>query len=183
MGGVLAHMIVPDPRPWGTFIDKYNVYSDIPRWLSVSVYVYMSSRLLSGQPSGQYKWLRQMVTAFMIFQMIWLFYLIPYVIPKYTGLMLDTFNWYPVYVPLAILVYWLGIRGYIVSQTGSSPSKKSAALDPALVDKTILSLRSAMEKDRLYLNPALDGGNGFRSYRCFRKNHIGDIESTLAKKF
>jgi len=155
IGGVLAHVFSPDSRPWGTFIDDYNVYSDIPRWLSISIYLYMSSKLLSNQPSGQFKWLRQMVRAFMIFQVIWLLYLIPYVIPKYTGFMLDTFSWYPVYVPIAILVYWLGIRGYIVSQTGSAQVKKTAQLDPGLVDKTIDSLRAAMEKDKLYLNPAL----------------------------
>lgn len=155
IGGVYARVFVPDPKPWGTFIDNYNVYSDIPRWFSISVYVYMSLRLLSNHPSGQFKWLRQMVTAFMIFQVIWLFYLIPYVIPQYTGFMLDTFNWYPVYIPLAILVYWLGIRGYIVSQTGAARVKKAAVLDHELVDKTISSLRSAMEKDKLFLNPAL----------------------------
>jgi AraC-like DNA-binding protein len=155
ISGVLAHVFVPDGRPWGNFIDNYNVYSDIPRWISISVYVYMSLRLLSHQRSGQFKWLRQMVTAFMLFQVIWLLYLIPYVIPRYTGFMLDTFNWYPVYIPLAILVYWLGIRGYIVSQTGPARVKKGAALDHELVEKTISSLRSAMEKDKLYLNPAL----------------------------
>jgi AraC-like DNA-binding protein len=71
------------------------------------------------------------------------------------GFMLDKFNWYPVYVPLAVLVYWLGIRGYIVGQTESVQIKKAMRLDPALVDKTINSLHSAMEKDKLYLNPAL----------------------------
>jgi AraC-like DNA-binding protein len=155
IGGVLAHVFVPNARPWGNFIDNYNVYSDIPRWFSISIYVFMSSRLLSNQSAGQFKWLRQMVTAFMIFQAIWLFYLIPYVIPKYTGFMLDTFNWYPVYVPLAVLVYWLGIKGYIVSQTELARVKKGIALDHGLVDKTINSLRLAMEKDKLYLNPAL----------------------------
>lgn len=155
IGGVLAHVFAPNARPWGIFIDNYNVYSDIPRWFSVSVYVYMAAKLLSVHPSGEYKWLRQMLIAFMIFQVIWLLYLIPYVIPKYTGFMLDTFNWYPVYVPLAILVYWLGIKGYIVSQTESARAKKAVEMDPELVDKTIISLRSAMEKDKLYLNPAL----------------------------
>lgn len=155
IGGVAAHLFVPNARPWGAFIDDYNVYSDIPRWISVSVYVYMSSKLLSKYPAGKLKWLRQMVMSFMIFQVIWLFYLIPYVIPKYTGFMLDTFDWYPVYVPLAILVYWLGIRGYIVSQTGPAQVKKTAALEPELIDKIIFSLRSAMEKDKLYLNPTL----------------------------
>lgn len=153
--GVFAHVFVPDASPWGIFIDEYNVYSDIPRWISISVYVYLSSKLLSDQPTGQLTWLRQMVMAFLIFQLIWLCYLIPYVIPKYTGFMLDTFNWYPVYVPLAILVYWLGIRGYIVSQTESAQIKKVASLDAELVDKTIHSLRAAMETDKLYLNPTL----------------------------
>lgn len=142
IGGVLTHVFAPNAQPWGIFIDNYNVYSDIPRWLSVSVYVYMSSKLLSVHPSGEFKWLRQMLIAFMIFQVIWLLYLIPYVIPKYTGFMLDTFNWYPVYVPLAILVYWLGIKGYIVSQTESARAKKTVAMDPELVDKTIIARRS-----------------------------------------
>ncbi len=155
IAGVFAHVFVPDARSWGTFIDTINVYSDIPRWVSISVYVYMSLRLLSNQPSGQFKWLRKLVTVFMIFQVIWLLYLIPYVMPKYTDFMLDTFNWYPVYVPLAILVYWLGIQGYIVSRTESVRVKKGIALDHGLVDKAISSLRSAMEKDKLYLNPAL----------------------------
>ncbi|MEP7375901.1 MAG: helix-turn-helix transcriptional regulator [Chitinophagaceae bacterium] len=153
--GLFAHVFVPNPGPWGIFIDNYNVYSDIPRWISISVYIFMSSRLLSKQPSGKFKWLRQVVKAFRVFQVIWLLYLIPYVIPKYTGFMLDTFNWYPVYVPVAILVYWLGIRGYIVSQTESAQIRKSAPLDPGLVVKTINSVRLAMEKDKLYLNPAL----------------------------
>jgi AraC-like DNA-binding protein len=157
IAGVFLHVFSSDSRPWGAFIDNYNVYSDIPRWFSVSAYVYMSSKLLSNQPPGQFqfKWLRQLVRAFMIFQVIWLLYLIPYVIPKYTDFMLGTFDWYPVYIPLAVLVYWLGIRGYIVSQTGSAPAKKTVALDPGLVDKTIISLRSAMEMDKLYLNPNL----------------------------
>ena len=153
--GVSVHVFVPDARPWGIFIDEYNVYSDIPRWISVSIYVYMSSKLLSNQPAGQFKWLRQMVTAFKLFQLVWLVYLIPYVIPEYTGFMLDTFNWYPVYVPLAILVYWLGIRGYIVSETEMGRAKKGVTLDRGLVDKALDSLRSAMQHDKLYLNPTL----------------------------
>lgn len=150
--GVFAKLFVPDPRPWGIFIDHYNVYSDIPRWLSVSIYLYLSAKLFA---PGQFNWLRQLVMAFLVFQVIWLCYLIPYVIPRFTGYMLDTFNWYPVYVPLAVLVYWLGIRGYINSQTASTNLKKSAAPDPGLINKTVTALRAAMENDKLYLNPSL----------------------------
>lgn len=152
--GVLTRMLDPDSGPWGAFIDTYNVYADIPRWFSVSIYIYFSYKLLATQPVGQFKWLRQMIAAFMIFQFIWFLYLVPYVIPRYTDFMLDYFNWYPVYVPIAILVYWLGIRGYIVSQTDTAQAKK-VLLDPGVADKTLLTLRAAMENDRLYLNPAL----------------------------
>jgi AraC-like DNA-binding protein len=155
MVGVSAHLIKPDPRRLGLFIDNYNVYSDILRWISISLYLYISARLLSKQPGGQWKWLRQMVKAFMVFQVVWVCYLIPDVMPKYTGFMLDTFKWYPVYVPLAILVYWLGIKGYIVSQTESAQVKRVVALSPELVNKTVNSLLSAMEKDKLYLNSAI----------------------------
>jgi len=152
--GVSTHILDPDPGPWGTFIDTYNVYADIPRWLSVSIYVYLSYQLIAGQPAAQFRWLRQMIAAFMIFQLIWLLYLVPYVIPRYTDFMLDTFDWYPVYVPIAILIYWLGIRGYIVSQTETVQVKK-AVLDTEAADKTLMTLRSAMENDKLYLNPSL----------------------------
>lgn len=152
--GVLTRILAPDSGPWGAFIDNYNVYADIPRWFSISSYLYFSRKLLATQPAGQFKWLRQMVTAFMIFQFIWFLYLVPYVIPRYTDFMLDHFNWYPVYVPIAILVYWLGIRGYIISQTEAVQAKKMA-LDPGVADKTLHTLRAAMENDKLYLNPAL----------------------------
>lgn len=155
IAGVWTGLFVPDPRPWGVFIDDYNVYSDILRWLSVSIYLYWSSKLFTHQSSSHFKWLRQVVMAFMLFQVIWLIYLIPYVIPKYTGYMLDTFGWYPVYVPLAVLVYWLGIRGYLVSQTEPARVKTITPLDPDLINSTIAALRSAMEKDKLYLNPDL----------------------------
>ncbi len=152
--GVILEIFERDASPWGVFIDQYNVYSDIPRWISISLYLYLSSKLLSTQPEASFKWLREIVTVFMLFQIIWLIYLIPYVIPKYTGFMLDTFDWYPVYVPLAILVYWLAIRGYIAAQTETNKIKKALA-DPKIVADTMSRLRHAMQNDKLFLDPEL----------------------------
>ncbi|MHA4811468.1 helix-turn-helix domain-containing protein [Flavitalea flava] len=166
--GVVAHIFPNHPQPWGLFIDTYNVYSDIPRWISISGYLWMAAREIKNQPltgddpGGQKtdsrKWLRQFIRMFLIFQGIWLIYLIPYVIPKYTDILLTRFDWYPVYVPLAILIYWLGLRGYIVSQR-EIPFKKNTGNQPVLpasdLERLVVLLKTAMETDRLYLDPAL----------------------------
>src|SRR5262249_49331572 len=46
--GILMHLFPNKPARWGAFIDNYNVYSDIPRWLTVSLYVWLTSRYLAG---------------------------------------------------------------------------------------------------------------------------------------
>ncbi len=96
----------------------------------------------------------------MIFQAIWLLFLVPYVIPGYTNWMLDTFEWYPIYVPMAILIYWMGIKGYLVSQQQTIADKKSSgvltALSPELIQRVIAALINAMEEGKIFLNPGLN---------------------------
>ncbi|QEC52235.1 AraC-like DNA-binding protein [Anseongella ginsenosidimutans] len=161
--GVLWGLLKDNPRPWGNFIDQYNVYSDIPRWISVTVYLWLSERFLSGlktkndgQQYTDVKWLRHFVRIFLVFQLIWLLYLIPYVIPRYTDFMLDTFDWYPIYVPLALLIYWLGIKGYSMSyRLASRPPAKgspSQSLSGEIVAQSIRQLQKAMEEDKLFLD-------------------------------
>ena len=41
--GVITNTIKNNPAPVGQFIDDYNVYADIPRWLSLTIYVWLSS--------------------------------------------------------------------------------------------------------------------------------------------
>jgi len=88
-----------------------------------------------------------------------LVYLVPYVIPAYTDKMLDTFDWYPLYIPMAILIYWLGIKGYIISQQQANPQKKpgvnNSNLSPDLIRRVIAVLTNAMEINKEFLNPNL----------------------------
>jgi AraC-like DNA-binding protein len=149
----------------GYFIDTYNVYSDIPRWISLTCYLGLSfryvttGRIKAGTPqlSHQFKWLRQCISVFIAFQVIWLLYLIPYVIPKYTDKLLGAVDWYPIYVPLAVLIYWLGIKGYLVMKYQQVILKNNSfKLPAAILDQTILALKKAMEKDAVYLNPDLN---------------------------
>lgn len=161
--GVLTNTIRNNQAPWGNFIDTYNVYADIPRWLSISIYLYASMRWIVRhrgslrQSPKDARWLRQFMWGFALFQLIWLVYLVPYVIPAYTDKMIGTFNWYPIFIPLTILIYWLGLKGYIMSYGQGNARKKSPAIFPpesagAIIDR----LNKAMEEDKLYLNPGLD---------------------------
>jgi AraC-like DNA-binding protein len=163
--GVLTGTIRNRPGPWGNFIDTYNVYADIPRWISVTFYLWLSTKYLSafknkynGNLNGlstSFNWLHQFVRVFLVFQALWLLYLIPYEIPKYTDLVLDTLDWYPLYIPLAIIVYWLGIRGYAIAQQQSVKKTRliSPTLNHATIRETIFLLDKSMADDKLYLNP------------------------------
>ncbi|WP_344978123.1 helix-turn-helix domain-containing protein [Compostibacter hankyongensis] len=169
--GLATGLIPRHPQPWGRFIDTYNVYSDIPRWISVSTYTWLSIKNIHSfkiksenltifYDPARLRWLQQLTRGFLGFQVLWLLYLIPYVIPRYTNMMLDVFDWYPLYVPLAVLVYWLGIKGYLMAQQARQGVKKglgkSAVLEDAAAGRILAILKKAMEDDRLYLDPLLN---------------------------
>lgn len=153
----------------GYFIDTYNVYADIPRWLSMSFYVMLSYKYLTKLAVKSkievtfnvtdYKWLKHFIHLFIGFQVIWLFHLVPYLIPATRYKLLDAVDWYPVYVPLTVLIYILGIRGYLQTQNIASQVKKekrSSLLPEALITEAVSVLRHSMEQDKLYLDPALN---------------------------
>ena len=167
--GLLLKLVNNNPAPWGNFIDTFNVYADIPRWMSITIYVWLSAKYLSAYKlkhngalnghSVNFKWLSQFIRVFMVFQAIWLVYLIPYVIPRYTDWMLNTFDWYPIYLPMAVIIYWLGIKGYVMSQRQIISDKKSSsntALSADLVEQVIASLTKTMDVGKAYLNPSLN---------------------------
>ena len=144
------------PQAWGQFIDTYNVYVDIPRWVSVTVYVVASWRALASAGTGvsgeAARWLKQFLRGFLVFQGVWLLYLIPYVIPVSGDWLLDHLDWYPLYIPMTILTYWLGIKGYLLSQVLPVPG---ALLPDTMVSKTVSALLRSMEEDKVYRNPDL----------------------------
>lgn len=139
--------------------DLYNRYADIPRWLSVSFYLGLSVWYLKthpvSQPAGKRirQWLKLFTCLFAAFQLIWLVYLIPYIIPAYTQPLLKAVDWFPLYIPMTILVYWLGIQGYLTSLKLTIPKK---AVQTGWVDSAWQRLSTSMEQDRLYLDPELN---------------------------
>lgn len=145
-----------------SFTDVYQVYADIPRWLSLSIYLYLAWTEWSARKKNTKGfadvWLREFFIAFICFQAIWFIHLVPYLIPASRDAWISLVDWYPIYIPLVILVYWLGINGYILNRDQSHKTSVSKAnliqlLPKEQVADTIQVLYRVMEIDRLFLDP------------------------------
>lgn len=141
---------------WDKFIYNYSMYADIPRWISVSVYTLLAWRLLQSQKetnTSSHNWPRHFLIGFAIFQFVWLLHLVPYLIPAASDFLLQKVSWYPIYIPLAIMVYWLGFNGFL----NHMPTNKSVAkpVDKEVAVNTMSVLKKVMEVDRLFLDPSL----------------------------
>ncbi len=160
--GVLLQLVDPQQSSnLGRLMDHFDRYSDIPRWLSISYYLWRSWQLIQkhlDNPGIQKKWPQQMLKGFALFQFIWLIHLIPYLLPQTSNLLLSTFSWYPVYIPMMVLVYWLGIKGFMVNrelQLRPKPVRKKN-LDAAFAQKVIQELNYKMQEEKYFLNPNLN---------------------------
>lgn len=159
--GVLFQLVDPQQSSaLGRLIDHFNRFVDIPRWLSISYYLWRTWQLIekhSDIPGIPKKWPQQMVKGLALFQLIWLIHLIPYLLPQTSNLLLRTLSWYPVYIPMMVLVYWLGIKGFLVNrefQLTQTPVRKKN-LDEAFAQKVIQGLDYKMQEEKYFLNPNL----------------------------
>lgn len=164
--GALLGVFNPSDGPdWGYVMDEYNAYVDIPRWISVTVYLGMTRRFLAKQSAAsateqhRQRWLRQFVNVFLGFQAIWLLHMIPYIVPTWRGPLLDRLDWYPIYIPITIMIYWLGLRGYFHARTAPVDEIARKVVAPSIpaetIHRAVAQLTSAMETDKLYLDPEL----------------------------
>lgn len=162
-----------DLRGWGDIIDTYQTYMDIPRWLLLTFYLIAAKQFINQKHRAAFTapenfekqnlaWLDSFFRVFLGFQGVWFVFLLFYISPAYRDTLLATVSYYPILVPLAVLIYWLGLKGYLhakavgLSQASARP-KISKILVPALtVENTITALRKAMEEDQLYLDPELN---------------------------
>ncbi|TYA86780.1 helix-turn-helix domain-containing protein [Seonamhaeicola marinus] len=145
---------------YGNFIYIWNTYGDIPRWLSLMFYLRLTYKEISANNDSKvYKatisWVRQLFKAFLMFSILWLFYLIPYVIPSASEQLVKVLGWFPIYIPLSVLVYWLGIKGYIIGTKVNAHRAPKTKLEPHIIEKTVLKLNNAMQNDKLYLDASL----------------------------
>lgn len=144
-----------------SFVDAYDTYADIPRWASVTFYLVLSWRFLKtlnqkrADEFKRVKWLKQFVKVFLLFQVVWFCHLVPYVIPSLRNPLLDSVGWFPVYIPLTVLIYYFGIKGILVSNSSRVTSNLVDKLSPERINFVLARLKQAMTNDKLYLEPSL----------------------------
>lgn len=164
IAGLLRGTVFSDRDALVHFTDIYNRYADLPRWLSLAYYVYLSGKYLRSCQAGKSAaptthWVSRFIMALQIFVVIWLIYLIPYLIPATNLPLRQKLDWFPVYLPMATLIYWIGITGYkeiLITTTQVKEKGAEPAYVPELLAQTAQTLQHCMEKDRLFLNPELD---------------------------
>ncbi|WP_160717274.1 helix-turn-helix domain-containing protein [Chitinophaga solisilvae] len=147
----------------GAIIEFCEIYTDGLRWLSLSIYLVMTVRYLM-QYHGRldrvylplWKWAHEVTILFCCLLGIWLFFLVPYLIPATRDSLLNRTGWYPIFVPVTILIYWLGIKGYLWSfRQIPVISPKANSIAEENISSTCLALQRAMEVQELYLEPGL----------------------------
>jgi len=185
---------------FGTFLDDYQQYADIPRWLSLSGYLYLSFRYLSrvreAAGPAACAWPLTLTRVFSAFSILWLIFLIPYELPRFSNALIARLDWYPLYLPIVGLIYWLGVKGYFISYrpvTGlirgkagvsvetSAPTR--SILSPEIVAPAVEALKKAMEQDRLWLDPELNLGGLARHCGLAPKTLSAVLNQHLDKPF
>jgi hypothetical protein len=104
---LIVRLVPPNKYPVGTWEDYYDQYADIPRWISLTIYLRLASRYLGrrrkaiipadsedraaadsgdrspadSEDSRRMSWLRTLLRVFWAFDLIWLAHLIPYELP------------------------------------------------------------------------------------------------------
>jgi AraC-like DNA-binding protein len=153
---------------WADLKNGYATLVDIPGWLSLTVYLCLARHLVSRHkrknPSptteGNYhlNWLQSLLSVWAGFQLLWLLFLILYELPAFHNILLDQVGYYPLYLPLAGLIYWIGLRGYLHTlRSFGTPERKGATTvwSASLVRETLEQLQKAMQEDELYLDAEL----------------------------
>lgn len=173
---------------WNNFIYQYNKYVDIPRWISLTAYIIVTLKMITrfkvqNKNKEVYNWVKQFTMGFLIFSIIWLLHLIPYIIPYFSNKLLGAVGWYPVYMPLIVLIYWLGINGYIISFKYFKTNAKDKNLSHKIIIDTSKALENAMLIDELFLNPNLKLNDVVKHTKISQKIISEVLNQHLGKSF
>lgn len=156
----------PFAQHFGSWLDDYNQYGDIPRWISLTIYLGMatrylrrnrrSARLVAEGDVEHGRWPKSFLRVFWAFAIFWLLFLIPYELPQVGDALIARFDWYPLYLPMVAIIYYLGVKGYFISYRREPDKKGAAAIPEEKAGQLIQLLRRSMEEERLWLNADLN---------------------------
>jgi len=150
---------------FGVVYDDYNQYADIPRWISFTIYLVLGTRYLKGKGESMRSegmrrvvWAGTFLRVLWAFDLLWLAFNIPYELPRIGDMLIDKFDWYPLYIPLVVMIYYLGVKGYFISYR--VPVVKTAApiIPGDKLVRVVSMLKKSMEEERLWLHADLNLG-------------------------
>lgn len=130
------------------FLGVFFTYGDAVFWLHILTYTLLAKNYLQQQKTGNHTRLFQIIRAFQLLLAVWFPFLVIYVSP-YQGMLID-FSYYPIFIPMTILVYWLGFHWFFHLYKSVSPARKPVEGHEELA----LQLKKAMDAG-LYLDPEL----------------------------
>ena len=128
--------------------DQYNTYVDIPRFLSVAVYLFIIWKRLpqwkSMADQRTFHWFKTLLIGFTIIICIWAPFLVLYISPWQTQL-LKLVDYFPVYYPIVALIYYISIR--LMTQNLPLRSSQFAADE---MTQHISVLQQKIDEEKLY---------------------------------
>lgn len=92
------------------FIYVFYTQGDMVYWVHLLIYLFLSSSYLRKNPVKNGDKFYQIITAFKLFLIAWFPFLVLYV--SSFNEVLDPLSYYPVCIPLTILIYWLGFQWF-----------------------------------------------------------------------
>ena len=149
---------------FGVIYDDYNQYADIPRWISFTIYLVLGTRYLKGKGGSMRResmrrhWPRTFLRVLWAFDLLWLAFNIPYELPKIGDMLLDRFDWYPLYIPLVVIIYYLGVKGYFISHRVPVVKGAAVTISGEKLGQVVVRLKKSMDEERLWLQADLNLG-------------------------
>ncbi len=142
---------------FGVIYDDYNQYADIPRWISFTVYLILGQRYLKGRGEAmRCAWARTFLRVLWGFDLLWLAFNIPYELPRIGDLLINRFDWYPLYIPLVVVIYYLGVKGYFISYRAPVVKTAVPVVPEEKIGHVVAMLKKSMEVERLWLQADLN---------------------------
>ncbi|MEM8896101.1 MAG: hypothetical protein AAGC88_16100, partial [Bacteroidota bacterium] len=138
------------------FIYTFYTQGDAVYWIHLLVYVFMAGNYLNQHQVRNADKHYQLITAFKLFLIAWFPFLVLYISPY--NHVLDPYSYYPICIPMTILIYWLGFHWFFHLSDYKSPvksvelkivgidAKVEAAIQEGLFLDQELTVKSAAQK-------------------------------------
>ena len=143
---------------FGIVFDYYNQYADISAMDLIDDLSHCGDAVSEigvarsmRRDGGRGSWPRTFLRVLWAFDLLWLAFNIPYELPRIGDILISRFDWYPLYIPLVVMIYYLGVKGYFISYRAESvPVAKAVgvSISEAKLAQIVSILKKSMEEEK-----------------------------------